>query len=79
MISYVMNKDLINTILEGLFWLATAWLTIFLFLTIFSLANISGQMDEYKIFQVGKLAIIGISVYVFFWALRGVISIKWWY
>ena len=79
MISYVMDKDLINTILEGLFWLATAWLTIFLFLTIFSLANISGQMDEYKIFQVGKLAIIGTSVYVFFWVLRGIISRKWWY
>jgi hypothetical protein len=37
MISYVMDKDLINTILEGLFWLATAWLTVFMFLTIFSL------------------------------------------
>ena len=59
MISYVMDKDLINTILEGLFWLATAWLTVFLFLTIFSLSNISGQMDEYKILQVGKLAVIG--------------------
>ena len=73
MISYVMDKDLINTILEGLFWLATAWLTIF------SLSNISGQMDEYKIFQVGKLAVIGTSVYIFFWLLRGVISRKWWY
>ena len=79
MISYVMDKDLLNTILEGLFWLATAWLTVSLFLTIFSLSNISGQMDEYKILQVGKLAIIGTSVYVFFWALRGIISKKWWY
>ena len=79
MISYVMDKDLLNTILEGLFWLATAWLTVCLFLTIFSLSNISGQMDEYKIFQVGKLAAIGTSVYVFFWVLRGIISRKWWY
>ena len=79
MISYVMDKDLINTILEGLFWFATAWLTVFLFLTIFSLSNISGQMDEYKILQVGKLAFIGTSVYVFFWVLRGIISRKWWY
>ena len=79
MISYVMDKDLINTILEGLFWLATAWLTVFLFLTIFSLSNISGQMDEYKILQVGKLAIIGTSVYVFFCFLWGIISRKWWY
>jgi hypothetical protein len=74
-----MNKDTVNSILEGVFWLATAWLTIFMFLSIFALANISGQMDEYKILQVGKLAIIGSSVYVFFWALRGVISRKWWY
>ena len=79
MICYDMDKDLLNTILEGLFWLATAWLTVFLFLTIFSLSNISGQMDEYKILQVGKLAIIGTSVYVVFWALRGIISKKWWY
>lgn len=74
-----MDKDLINTILEGLFWLATAWLTVFMFLTIFGLASISGQMDEYKILQVGKLAVIGISVYTFFWLLRGIISKKWWY
>ena len=74
-----MNKDTVNSILEGAFWLATAWLTIFMFLSIFALASISGQMDEYKILQVGKLAIIGSSVYVFFWALRGVISRKWWY
>jgi|TARA_B110000914_G_C15384656_1_gene409483 hypothetical protein len=74
-----MNKDTVNSILEGVFWLATAWLTIFMFLSIFALASISGQMDEYKILQVGKLAIIGSSVYVFFWALRGVISRKWWY
>ena len=74
-----MNKDTVNSILEGVFWLATAWLTIFMFLSIFALANISGQMDEYKILQVGKLAIIGTSVYVFFWALRGLISRKWWY
>jgi|TARA_B100001063_G_C16251734_1_gene305685 hypothetical protein len=74
-----MDKDLINTILEGLFWLATAWLTVFMFLTIFGLASISGQMDEYKILQVGKLAVIGISVYTFIWLLRGVISKKWWY
>jgi len=74
-----MNKDTVNSILEGVFWLATAWLTIFMFLSIFALANISGQMDEYKILQVGKLAIIGTSVYVFFWVLRGVISRKWWY
>ena len=74
-----MDKDLINTILEGLFWLATAWLTVFMFLTIFGLASISGQMDEYKILQVGKLAVIGISVYTFFWLLRGVISKKLWY
>jgi hypothetical protein len=50
-----------------------------MFLTIFGLASISGQMDEYKILQVGKLAVIGISVYTFFWLLRGVISKKWWY
>ena len=74
-----MNKDTVNSILEGVFWLATAWLTIFMFLSIFALASISGQMDEYKILQVGKLAIIGSSVYVFCWALRGVISRKWWY
>ena len=74
-----MNKDTVNSILEGVFWLATAWLTIFMFLSIFALASISGQMDEYKILQLGKLAIIGSSVYVFFWALRGVISRKWWY
>ena len=74
-----MNKDTVNSILEGVFWLATAWLTIFMFLSIFALANISGQMDEYKILQVGKLAIIGTSVYVFSWALRGLISRKWWY
>ena len=74
-----MNKDTVNSILEGVFWLATAWLTIFMFLSIFALASISGQMDEYKILQVGKLAIIGSSVYVFFWALRGVVSRKWWY
>ena len=74
-----MNKDTVNSILEGVFWLATAWLTIFMFLSIFALANISGQMDEYKILQVGKLAVIGTSVYVFFWALRGAISRKWWY
>jgi hypothetical protein len=50
-----------------------------MFLTIFGLASISGQMDEYKILQVGKLAVIGISVYTFIWLLRGVISKKWWY
>ena len=74
-----MNKDLINSILEALFWLATAWLTVFMFLTIFALASISGQMDEYKLLQVAKLTIIGISVYGFFWILRGIISKKWWY
>jgi len=74
-----MNKDTIETILEGLFWLATAWLTVFLFLTIFALANIAGQMDEYKLIQVSKLAILGLSVYVFFWVTRGLIVKKWWY
>ena len=74
-----MNKDTIETILEGLFWLATAWLTVFLFLTIFALANISGQMDEYKIIQVSKLAILGLSVYIFVWVARGLLVKKWWY
>ena len=74
-----MDKELVNTILEGLFWLATAWLTVFMFLTIFALSTISGQMDEYKILQVGKLALIGLSVYLFFWILRGLICKKWWY
>ena len=61
-----MSKDTIETILEGLFWLATAWLTVFLFLTIFALANIAGQMDEYKLAQVGKLAILGcLSIYLY--------------
>ena len=74
-----MNKDTIETILEGLFWLATAWLTVFLFLTIFALANIAGQMDEYKIIQVSKLAILGLSVYIFVWVTRGLLVKKWWY
>ena len=74
-----MNKDTIETILEGLFWLATAWLTVFLFLTIFALANIAGQMDEYKIIQVSKLAILGLSVYIFIWVARGLLVKKWWY
>tara|TARA_B100000965_G_scaffold307889_1_gene266898 strand:+ start:655 stop:879 length:225 start_codon:yes stop_codon:yes gene_type:complete len=74
-----MNKDTIETILEGLFWLATAWLTVFLFLTIFALANIAGQMDEYKIIQVSKLAILGLSVYIFVWVARGLLVKKWWY
>ena len=74
-----MSKDTIETILEGLFWLATAWLTVFLFLTIFALANIAGQMDEYKLAQVGKLAILGLSVYLLVWILRGVLVKKWWY
>ena len=74
-----MNKDTMETILEGLFWLATAWLTVFLFLTIFALANIAGQMDEYKLIQVSKLAILGLSVYVFFWVTGGLIVKKWWY
>ena len=65
-----MDKELLNTILEGLFWLATAWLTVFMFLTIFALSTISGQMDEYKILQVGKLALVGLSVYLFFWVLK---------
>ena len=68
-----------ETILEGLFWLATAWLTVFLFLTIFALANIAGQMDEYKLIQVSKLAILGLSVYVFTWVTRGLLVNKWWY
>ena len=54
-----MDKDLINLILEGLFWLATAWLTVFMFLTIFALSSISGQMDEYKLLQIGKLIFLG--------------------
>jgi hypothetical protein len=74
-----MNKDTLNTILEGLFWLATAWLTVFVFLSIFALESISGQMDEYKIMQVSKLIVLGTSVYIFFWVLRGLISKKWWY
>ena len=74
-----MNKDTMETILEGLFWLATAWLTVFLFLTIFALANIAGQMDEYKIIQVSKLAILGLSVYLFVWVARGLLVKKWWY
>ena len=74
-----MDKDLVNSILEALFWLATAWLTVFMFLTIFALASISGQMDEYKLMQVAKLAVIGISVYGFFLILRGIVSKKWWY
>ncbi len=68
-----------ETILEGLFWLATAWLTVFLFLTIFALANIAGQMDEYKLIQVSKLAILGLSVYIFTWVTRGLLVNKWWY
>lgn len=74
-----MNKDVINSILEALFWLATAWLTVFLFLTIFALSNIAGQMDAHKLHQIGKLIILGLSVYVFFWLIRGIISKKWWY
>ena len=74
-----MNKDTLNAILEGLFWLATAWLTFFVFLSIFALESISGQMDEYKIMQVSKLIVLGTSVYIFFWVLRGLISKKWWY
>jgi len=74
-----MDKDLINSILEALFWLLTAWLTVFMFLSIFALASISGQMDEYKLLQVGKLIMLGLSVYLFFWILRGFISKKWWY
>ena len=74
-----MNKDTMETILEGLFWLATAWLTVFLFLTIFALANIAGQMDEYKIIQVSQLAILGLSVYLFVWVARGLLVKKWWY
>ena len=74
-----MDKDTLNTILEGLFWLATAWLTVFVFLSIFVLESISGQMNEYQILQVGKLFLLGTSVYTFFWILRGLISKKWWY
>tara|TARA_B100001996_G_scaffold354969_1_gene317261 strand:- start:828 stop:1052 length:225 start_codon:yes stop_codon:yes gene_type:complete len=74
-----MDKDTLNTILEGLFWLATAWLTVFVFLSIFVLESISGQMNEYQILQVGKLFLLGTSVYTFFWVLRGLISKKWWY
>ena len=74
-----MDKDLLNSILEALFWLATAWLTVFLFLTIFALSNIAGQMDEHKLFQIGKLMILGLSVYIFFWLLRGVVCIKCWF
>ena len=37
------------------------------------------KMDEYKILQVGKLALVGLSVYLFFWILRGLVSKKWWY
>ena len=73
-----MDKDTLNTILEGLFWLATAWLTVFVFLSIFVLESISGQMNEYQILQVGKLFLLGTSVYTFFWILRGLISKKWW-
>ncbi len=61
-----MDKDTLNTILEGLFWLATAWLTVFVFLSIFVLESISGQMNEYQILQVGKLFLLGTSVYTFF-------------
>ena len=74
-----MDKDLINLILEGLFWLATAWLTVFMFLTIFALSSISGQMDEYKLLQIGKLIFLGASVYIFVWLIRGLIVRKWWY
>lgn len=79
MISYVMDKDIVNSILEAIFWLATAWLTIFMFLTIFSLANISMQMTVYKLLQIAKLIFIGVSVYMAAWLARGLISKKWWY
>tara|TARA_B110000014_G_C19730589_1_gene381521 strand:+ start:119 stop:358 length:240 start_codon:yes stop_codon:yes gene_type:complete len=79
MISYGMDKDIVNTILEALFWLATAWLTIFMFLTIFSLSVISMQMTVYKIMEIAKLPLIGCSVYVVVWLARGLISKKWWY
>ena len=75
----MIEKDTIVLILDYLFWLATAWLTTFLFLTIFSLSTISGQMTEYKIIQVGKLFMTGLSVYVFVRFIRGIFTRKWWY
>jgi len=79
MISYVMDKDIVNSILEALFWLATAWLTIFMLLTIFSLSFISMQMNVYKLMEIAKLPFIGCSVYLVVWLARGLISKKWWY
>ena len=75
----MIEKETIDLILDYLFWLATAWLTTFLFLTIFSLSTISGQMTEYKIIQVGKLFMTGVSVDVFVWFIRGIFTRKWWY
>ena len=75
----MIEKETIDLILDYLFWLATAWLTTFLFLTIFSSSTISGQMTEYKIIQVGKLFMTGLSVYVFVWFIRGIFTRKWWY
>ena len=69
-----MKRETVEQILEALFWLATGVLTVFVFLTIFALSYAGGQLTEYKIIQIAKLPLVGLSIYVFFWFTLPIIS-----
>ena len=70
-----MSKDTIGNTLEGLFGLQQHGL-LYLFLTIFALANIAGQMDEYKLVQGLKIGNFSYLVYLFVWILSEVFQSK---